>query len=74
MHTALWWVVAFVAASVGTLILGLLTKWVDRKVTARVQWRVGPPFLQPFYDFLKLLGKETIVPAPASQTSDPARR
>jgi len=36
--------------------------WVDRKVTARVQWRVGPPLLQPFYDFVKLLGKETILP------------
>jgi NADH-quinone oxidoreductase subunit H len=37
--------------------------WVDRKVTARVQWRVGPPFLQPVYDLVKLLGKEVIVPA-----------
>jgi NADH-quinone oxidoreductase subunit H len=35
----------------------------DRKVTAWVQWRKGPPLLQPFYDFLKLLlVKETIVP------------
>lgn len=52
----------FVAASAGTLVLGLLTKWVDRKVTARVQWRVGPPWYQPFADALKLLGKETVVP------------
>jgi NADH-quinone oxidoreductase subunit H len=36
---------------------------VDRKVTARVQWRVGPPWFQPFADVFKLLGKETIVPA-----------
>ena len=45
-----------------TAIVGCLASWIDRKVTARVQWRVGPPILQPFYDFVKLLGKETIVP------------
>jgi len=43
--------------------LGLLLRWVDRKVTAKVQWRVGPPIYQPFADVVKLLGKETIVPA-----------
>ncbi len=42
--------------------VGFLASWIDRKVTARVQWRVGPPLLQPLYDFVKLLGKETIVP------------
>jgi len=46
-----------------TSIIGLLASWVDRKVTARVQWRVGPPWYQPFADVFKLLGKETIVPA-----------
>jgi NADH-quinone oxidoreductase subunit H len=45
-----------------TGVWGLLASWIDRKVTARVQWRVGPPLLQPLYDFVKLLGKETIVP------------
>lgn len=45
-----------------TLVIGLLASWIDRKVTARVQWRVGPPLLQPIYDIIKLLGKETIVP------------
>ncbi len=45
-----------------TSIAGLLASWVDRKVTARVQWRVGPPWFQPFADVFKLLGKETIVP------------
>jgi len=52
-----------------TAVVGLLASWVDRKVTARVQWRVGPPLLQPFYDFVKLLGKETIVPAGASRVA-----
>lgn len=50
-----------------TAVLGLVVSWVDRKVTARVQWRVGPPLLQPFYDILKLLGKETIIPAGGSR-------
>ena len=45
-----------------TAIAGLLTSWVDRKVTAMVQMRVGPPFLQPFYDIRKLFIKETCVP------------
>ena len=45
-----------------TAIAGLLTTWVDRKVTALVQMRVGPPFLQPFYDIRKLMIKETCVP------------
>lgn len=50
-----------------TAVLGLLVSWLDRKVTARVQWRVGPPFYQGFADFLKLLGKETIIPRRASK-------
>ena len=45
-----------------TAIAGLLTSWVDRKVTALVQMRVGPPFLQPYYDIRKLFIKETCVP------------
>lgn len=52
-----------------TAILGLITSWIDRKVTARVQYRVGPPFLQPLYDIVKLLGKETVIPAGASKAA-----
>jgi NADH-quinone oxidoreductase subunit H len=33
--------------------------WVERKAVARMQGRVGPPFMQPFFDFIKLLGKQT---------------
>lgn len=50
-----------------TMLIGMFASWLDRKITARVQWRVGPPILQPLYDFVKLLGKETIVPRGASQ-------
>ena len=55
----------FLGAAVGTTALGLVSSWVDRKVTARVQWRVGPPFFQPVYDIAKLLAKETLVSARA---------
>lgn len=48
--------------------VGLLTTWVDRKVSARVQWRVGPPWYQPFADMLKLLGKEIVIPEGARRT------
>jgi NADH-quinone oxidoreductase subunit H len=41
--------------------LGMVVGWVDRKVSARFQFRVGPPFLQNFNDFFKLLGKETLI-------------
>jgi NADH-quinone oxidoreductase subunit H len=48
-------------------IAGGIVSWADRKVTARVQFRKGPPLLQPFYDFLKLLlVKETVIPKNAS--------
>ena len=47
---------------------GLLLCGIDRKLVARMQKRVGPPILQPFYDFFKLLGKETIVPVTANRT------
>lgn len=50
-----------------TAIIGLLASWIDRKVTARVQYRVGPPLLQPLIDIVKLLGKETLIPAGSSK-------
>jgi len=44
-------------------VAGGFLSWFDRKITARVQFRKGPPLLQPFYDFTKLLlVKETILP------------
>ena len=61
-------VIWFIGAGLGTLVLGLLLKWVDRKVTARVQWRVGPPWYQPMVDIIKLMGKETLMPVTARGT------
>ncbi len=62
----LFWILVFPGFlfSVG---LGLVVSWIVRKVSALVQWRVGPPFLQPFYDVIKLTGKETLVPQQAQK-------
>lgn len=49
-------------------VAGMLLVGIDRKLVARMQKRVGSPLLQPFYDFFKLCGKETIVPSAASRT------
>jgi formate hydrogenlyase subunit 4 len=42
------------------LALAPLFEGILRKVTAKVQSRQGPPIWQPYYDLLKLLGKEDI--------------
>ena len=44
------------APFVGGLLAGI-----DRKLSARLQGRYGPPVRQPFFDVLKLLRKERIV-------------
>ena len=54
-------VVCIVAYIVLAPIIGGLTSGFDRKITARMQGRQGPPLLQPFYDVIKLLKKETVV-------------
>jgi len=60
----LFWIVVIP----GTVVLGLIASWIVRKVSALVQWRVGPPLLQPLYDIMKLMGKEILVPQEAQQT------
>ena len=42
-------------------IFGALLAGLDRKITARMQGRQGPPLLQPLYDVQKLLKKQTKV-------------
>ncbi|MHB8113301.1 MAG: complex I subunit 1 family protein [Bellilinea sp.] len=41
---------------------GLIYQWADRKLVARFQNRIGPRFIQPLADTLKLLAKEEITP------------
>jgi ech hydrogenase subunit B len=52
-------VAVVLAPIVGGLIAGL-----DRKLTAWLQSRYGPPILQPFYDVLKLFGKSPMLVNP----------
>jgi NADH-quinone oxidoreductase subunit H len=47
-------------------VYGLFLQWVDRKLCAVMQNRMGPPWFQPFADFVKLLAKEVIVPDEAN--------
>lgn len=58
--------VYFMASLAVFSVCGMLAVWVDRKVTARLQFRVGPPWYQNFADFAKLAGKETLIPEKAS--------
>ena len=57
------------------LFFTMFCDWVERKIEARIQNRVGPQFtgpagiLQPFADFVKLLTKEDIVPRDAKKTA-----
>ena len=37
---------------------GLAAEFFDRKLYARLQNRVGPPWFQPLADFIKLAAKE----------------
>jgi len=43
-------------------VYALFLSFLDRKIVARMQNRVGPPFYQPFADLVKMLGKEVIDP------------
>ena len=49
---------AIIIALLVTPLIGGLLKGIDRKLTARMQGRIGPPILQPFYDLIKLWNKD----------------
>jgi NADH-quinone oxidoreductase subunit H len=44
-----------------------ISEWIDRRVTARLQGRVGPPWFQPLADTVKLLAKEDVLPDAATE-------
>ncbi|MFH0801936.1 MAG: complex I subunit 1 family protein [bacterium] len=48
-------------------LFGLVAEFIDRKIYARLQNRVGPPWFQPLADFFKLVGKEEIIPDDADR-------
>ena len=41
-------------------VVGCLLAGLDRIISARMQGRVGPPLLQPYYDVRKLFEKERV--------------
>lgn len=51
---------ASVIFAIVATVLGCLLAGVDRIVSARMQGRVGPPLLQPFYDVRKLIDKDNV--------------
>ncbi len=57
IYTFGYFIISFFALS----IIGLFVSWIDRKITARIQWRVGPPWYQNFADIIKLSGKEILI-------------
>jgi len=61
-QTALTVILGTIGLAVFGIIFGLLYKGVDRKLSAHMQGRIGPPIRQPFRDVGKLFVKENIVP------------
>ncbi len=53
-------ILKIIAILVLTPIIGGILTGIDRKITAKMQRRVGPPLLQPFYDVFKLFQKESV--------------
>ena len=58
---------SFITTLIGTIafaivapILGCLLAGLDRIISARMQGRVGPPLLQPYYDVRKLIAKDNV--------------
>ena len=49
-------------AGLTLIFTGMFYEWIDRKLVARFQNRVGPRWFQPFADMVKLLTKEQITP------------
>lgn len=73
-----WWFIFRVLVFPGFTFIMLVTlfcDWIERKIEARMQNRVGPAFagpagiLQPLADIIKLLTKEDIVPRGAKKTA-----
>ena len=50
-------------AGLTLILIGMFYEWVDHKLVARFQNRVGPRWFQPFADAVKLFAKEQITPS-----------
>lgn len=49
------------------VVCGLFFEWLDRKLLALFQRRVGPPWYQPLADLIKLFSKEDLLPKGADE-------
>jgi NADH-quinone oxidoreductase subunit H len=49
------------------LAYAIYAEWLDRRIYARLQNRMGPPWFQPFADLIKLFAKEDIIPKRADR-------
>lgn len=56
-----WLIISAVIAVIVAPLIGGLLRGIDRKLTAHMQGRIGPPIVQPFYDVIKLFGKKRVV-------------
>ncbi len=65
----IWAITALLIFPGGLFLLagGLAYEWVDRKLLALLQNRVGPRWFQPLADAVKLLVKEEIIPEKANR-------
>ena len=52
-------IISVIAYLILAPLAGGLLAGLDRKLSARMQRRVGPPILQPFYDVLKLFERKS---------------
>jgi formate hydrogenlyase subunit 4 len=59
-RSMMWMILSGLLNVAVVLLVAPFCQGVLRKVTARVQSRQGPPLRQPYFDLLKLLGKEDI--------------
>lgn len=55
-------------AGIFLLLISCIYEWLDHKMVAQFQNRVGPRWFQPMADILKLLSKEEIVPISVNRT------
>jgi formate hydrogenlyase subunit 4 len=62
METILQLIFGTILVAAFGIFFGLLYKGIDRKISAHMQGRIGPPIIQPFRDVKKLFVKENIIP------------
>ncbi|MEM5812234.1 MAG: complex I subunit 1 family protein [Candidatus Aenigmatarchaeota archaeon] len=65
MISEILWLFVF-PGLLASIAFGLLYEGISRKLTARMQSRVGPPIWQPLFDWIKLMSKENITPRNAA--------